>query len=92
MKSFTYKQYIKCIHTLRLSAVLQLAEGREEYTLEDTKKRYFYDKLVKNILKDKKELTKFINQFIAPRQEVKEDELVEYIPLGCICFLSFYHI
>ncbi len=78
MKSFTYKQYIKCIHTLRLSAVLQLAEGREEYTLEDTKKRYFYDKLVKNILKDKKELTKFINQFIAPRQEVKEDELVEY--------------
>ena len=78
MKIFTYNQYIKCIHTLRLNAVLQLAEEGEEYQLENTNKRYSHNKLVKNILKDKKEAEKFINYFIKPQKHIKAEELEIY--------------
>jgi len=33
LKIFTYGQYIKCIHTYRLHAVMQLAEESVEYEL-----------------------------------------------------------
>lgn len=78
MKVFTYSQYIKCIHSLRLNAVLQLAEESAEYNLNKTKKKYSHDKLVKHILKDKRETAEFINQFLEPKEEVKEGELVRY--------------
>lgn len=78
LKVFTYRQYIKTIHTLRLNAVLQLAEGSTEYNLKKPEKRYSHDKLVKNILKDKKEAEIFINQFLEPREEVKAENLIRY--------------
>ncbi len=78
MKTFTYSQYIKCIHTLRLNAVLQLAEESEEYHLEEENKIYSHDKLIKNILKDKEEASKFINYFLNPKKQVKENELIGY--------------
>ena len=78
MKVFTYGQYIKCIHTLRLNAVMQLAEESEKYNLNQVDKKYAYGKLIKNILEDKKEVTQFINQFIVPREKIKEEELVRY--------------
>lgn len=78
MKIFTYGQYIKCIHKLRLNAVLQLAEESTEYKLNKIEKKYSHDKLVKNILKDKNEAEKFINQFLEPREEVKAENLIRY--------------
>ena len=78
MKTFTYNQYIKCIHTFRLNAVMQLAEESAQYNLEYTKKKYSHDKLIKNVLQDKKEVAQFINQFLEPREKVKEDELVRF--------------
>lgn len=78
MKVFTYSQYIKCIHTLRLNAVLQLAEESAEYHLNNAEKTYSHDKLLKNILQDKKEAEEFINQFIEPREEVKAENLIRY--------------
>lgn len=78
MKVYTYGQYIKCIHTLRLNAVMQLAEESEKYNLNQVDKKYAYGKLIKNILEDKKEATQFINQFIVPREKIKEEELVRY--------------
>lgn len=78
MRIFTYKQYIQCIHTLRLNAVLQLAEEESEYNLKKPKKKYSHDKLVKNLLKDKKEAAELINQFLEPKKEVKSQELVLY--------------
>lgn len=83
LKIFTYGQYIKCIHTLRLNAVLQLAEETTEYKLNQAKKKYSHDKVVKYLLKDKKEVEKFINQFLEPKEEVKAEELVRYVN-GCI--------
>lgn len=78
LKVFTYGQYIKCIHTFRLNAVMQLAEESTEYRLEQEKKKYSHDKLIKGILQDTKEVTEFINQFVEPREEIKEEELVRY--------------
>ncbi len=78
LKVFTYSQYIKCIHTFRLNAVMQLAEESREYKLEQQEKKYSHDKLIKNILQNKKEATEFINQFLEPREEIQEKELLRY--------------
>ncbi len=79
MKVFTYKEYIKYIHTFRLNAVMQLAEESEEYKLEQTiEKNYSHDKLIKNILQNKKEVAQFINQFVEPREDIREEQLVRY--------------
>lgn len=78
MKVFSYSQYIKCIHTFRLNAVMQLAEKGENYHLEVIESKYSQDRLIKSILQDKEEVTKFINQFVRPREEVKQTDLVRY--------------
>lgn len=78
LKIFSYSQYIKCIHTLRLNAILQLAEESANYNLEKKERKYCYDTLIKNILQDKTEAMKFINYFIEPREKIKEEELIRY--------------
>ncbi len=78
MKIFTYNQYIKSIHTLRLNAVLQLAEESEKYQLEGENIRYSHDKLIKNILKEDEEARKFINSFIEPKKVIEKNQLVRY--------------
>lgn len=78
VKVFTYSQYIKCIHTLRLNAILQLAEEEEDYKLERMEEKYHPNELIKNVLQNKKEAMKFINQFVEPRKKVKEEDLIIY--------------
>ena len=84
MKIFTYKDYIYSIHTYRLHAVMGVAEDTEEYQIEteESKRRkeiqQKHDKLIKNILKNKKEFVKFINQFLKPKKELEENELEKY--------------
>lgn len=78
MKIFTYKDYIKCIHTLRLNAVLQLAEEGTKYSIQQNTTKNRHDKLVKNILKDEKEMSKFINDFLEPSKIVERNNLVKY--------------
>ena len=48
MKVFSYNDYIRCIHHLRLNAVMQFAEETSQYG--ETKNTH--DKLAKIILKD----------------------------------------
>ncbi len=57
---------------------MQLAEESATYNLNQVEKKYSHDKLIKNILQDKKEATQFINQFIEPREKVKEEQLIRY--------------
>lgn len=76
MKVFNYNQYIKCIHTLRLNAILQLAEESTQYKLNYENKKYSNEKSVKKILKNKKEVVKFINQFLKPKEPIKADEIL----------------
>lgn len=78
MKVFTYGQYIKCIHTLRLNAILQLAEEGEDYKLENIEKKHYTSELIKNVLRNRKEAMNFINQFVEPRKKVKEEDLILY--------------
>ncbi len=79
MKVFSYKDYIRCIHTLRLNAVLQLAEESTEYKLDSKdEENNKHDKLAKTILKDKKEMAKFINQFLEPIRKVESRDLEKY--------------
>lgn len=77
MKSFTYCDYIKCIHTLRLNAVLKLAETEENYTpIENKKEKIKKEKLTQEILKNKKEMANFLNDFLEPRDKIKENDLI----------------
>lgn len=82
MKIFTYKNYIECIHKLRLNAVLRVAEEGETYNLEvktqEKNKDKKHDKLVKTILKNPEEMAKIINEFLEPSVEVKGENLVKY--------------
>lgn len=81
MKTFTYHDYIDCIHTLRLNAVMRLAEEGETYQLEKKKEknpRNRHDKLVKSILKDEKEMAKLINDFLEPNQKIESRNLEKY--------------
>lgn len=78
LKTFTYSQYIKCIHTFRLNAVMQLADGMTEYKLENTKEKYLQGELLKSILQDKKEVAGFINQFVEPREKIRQEDLIHY--------------
>lgn len=82
MKIFTYKNYIECIHKLRLNAVLRVAEEGETYNLEvktqEKNKDKKHDKLVKTILKNPEEMAKIINEFLEPSVEVKSENLVKY--------------
>ena len=74
MKVFTYKNYIKCIHTLRLNAIFQLAEENANYNINRNKINNRHDKLIKNILKDEKEMRKRINTTIKETISVKNRE------------------
>lgn len=78
LKTFTYSQYIKCIHTFRLNAVMELAEEMTEYKLENKKEQCLQGELLKTILQNKEEVTRFINQFIEPREKIREEDLVYY--------------
>ena len=79
MKVFTHNDYIKVIHTLRLNEVLQLAEENANYCSnknEDNNKSH--DKLVKSVLKNKKEIVKFINQFISNTYNINEKNVIKF--------------
>ena len=78
MKVFTYKNYIKCIHTLRLNAIFQLAEENANYNINRNKINNRHDKLIKNILKDEKEMRKFINDFLEPNEKIQSQDLIKY--------------
>lgn len=79
LKTFTYNEYIKLIHILRLNAVFQLAEETTQYNiLENKENQKAHDRLVKDILKNKDEITKFLNQYITKENKIKEYELVKY--------------
>ena len=76
MNVFTYKDYIKCIHTLRLNAAFKLAEESSKYKLP--KDNIEDKKIIKNILKDKKEMANFINEFLESKEKIENKNLIRY--------------
>ncbi len=73
MKSFTYYDYIKYIHTLRLNAIFRLAEEGNEYKLgtkEKTKENF--------LLGNKEEVSNLINIFLNPGKKIFPSDLARY--------------
>ena len=82
MKVFTYSDYIRCIHNLRRKDITGLAEEEVQYNLKVNNKKNnnertdkSHDKLIKDILKDKKEVAGLVNQFFKPNEKVKANNL-----------------
>ena len=82
MKVFTYSDYIRCIHNLRREDITGLAEEGVQYNLKIKNKKNnneradkLHDKLIKDILKDKKEVAGLINQFFRPNEKVEASNL-----------------
>ncbi len=80
MEVFLYKDYIRCIHTLRLNALLSLAEESEEYILDTTlkEKEYSHDRFAKTILSNKEEVANLINQYIFEKEKITKESLIKY--------------
>ena len=78
MNYFTYKNYIECIHTFRLNAVLQLAEDSVKYRTRKDKIEYTYEKILGKILKQKEEVVNIINEYIKPKDKITKENLDKY--------------
>lgn len=78
MNIFTYEDYIKCIHTLRLNSVFQLAEDEAEYNYKQKKKENVYKDIVHIILEDTEEVVNLINNYIEIEEKVSKEELEKY--------------
>jgi len=75
LKVFTYKDYIDCIHKLRLNAIFQLAEESASYDIgKEPKKK----SIIKMILEDKHEATEFINKYLKSKEKIKEKDIELY--------------
>ena len=82
MKVFTYSDYIRCIHNLRRKDITGLAEDGVQYDLKVNNKKKnnkrtdkSHDKLIKDILKDKKEVAGLVNQFFRPNEKLEASNL-----------------
>lgn len=72
MKVFTYNDYIKSIHQLRLNAALQFAE--EGATYGENKRKNI--KTLCKILEEKDEFSQFINDFLYPKQKIESEQFL----------------
>ena len=91
MNFFTYGDYIRCIHKVKLNEVITLADENTEYSLISSKntnrniimsdkkaKMKPHDRLIKSILKDKIEFSIFVNQFLDPKELLQKENLQKY--------------
>lgn len=76
MNSFIYRDYIKCIHTLRLNAVFKLAEESERYDFKDKEEKN--EQRIKEVLVNDKEMTKLINNFLDLKEKIKYGSLERF--------------
>ena len=83
MEFFTYNDYIMCIHTLRLKSVSKLQEESEKYHLEtDSRKngqKNIHNEMIRDILKNKNEISKIINDYVLIDRKIKGNELEKCI-------------
>ena len=85
MTFITYKEYI---HYLNNMKIIQLKDTKENYNLEtqadeiydEEKVKQIYklhDKMFKDILGNKEEMNKFLNQFLDLKYKIQKDDLVQ---------------
>lgn len=72
MKVFTYKDYINCIHKLRLNEIFQLAEDNRNYNIENKQKKI---SLIKKTLEDKQEAVHLINKYLDIKEKINKEDI-----------------
>lgn len=73
METFSYNNYIKCIHKMRLNEIIRVAEEAQTYKIEKNEDEY--TKKIKDILRQKKEIIYIINNYLNPIEKVKSEEI-----------------
>lgn len=86
MKFITYQQYIEY---LKNNKNMKLKEGDVAYKIPDLEKNQIYhqkrieeidkkhDKMFRNILSRKKEMVNFLNEFLALKEKIKPEQLIQ---------------
>ena len=78
MNYFTYRNYIKNIHTLKLNNILKVAEEEEGYSKEKFADAHSYKSIIEIILKDKVEVAKFLSDYLKAEEKITSEEIEEY--------------
>lgn len=87
MEVFTYKDYINCIHTYRLNAILQFSDQETKYNLEDMRSKKeininnTIDNTIKKELENKEVVSQFINEFLDPKEKLKAKNIDRWIEM-----------
>jgi hypothetical protein len=74
LKRFTYLDYIKAIHILKTNDVSSLEEEERKYLIDKAKTED--DKIIE-ILRDKKEIANFLNNFLNLKNKIESEELIQ---------------
>lgn len=89
MKVFTYNDYIKTIHTLRLNEIFRMAEESAEYNLKGKKENNTKEKtkvkqtrekekFIENLLENREEMANFINTYLFLNEKISGEDLSKY--------------
>lgn len=72
MKSFTYDDYIECIHKLRLNEIFRIAEEGIDYKIKEENEE------IGKLLINKKEVNKIINKLLKTNNKIDEKNLIKW--------------
>lgn len=75
MYYFNFKDYIKCIHSMRINCNTNLQEETQDYIIS---KKINYQKILDQIFNYPKELQNFVNQYLNPNKKLTTEELIKY--------------
>ena len=74
---YTLKDYLKIYKLIKINTY-KLREDEEKYVIQEKSNHNKHDKIFRDILNDKKEVTKIINTYIKPKTKLNMQDLEKY--------------
>ena len=74
---YTQKDYLKIYKLIKINTY-KLREDEERYVIQEKSNHNKHDKIFRDILNDKKEVTKIINTYIKPKTKLNMQDLEKY--------------
>ena len=74
---YTLKDYLKIYKLIKINTY-KLREDEERYVIQEKSNHNKHDKIFRDILNDKKEVTKIINTYIKPKTKLNMQDLEKY--------------
>ena len=74
---YTLKDYLKIYKLIKINTY-KLREDEEKYITQEKSNHNKHDKIFRDILNDKKEVTKIINTYIKPKTKLNMQDLEKY--------------